>query len=218
MMRGMGMGRMMREGGEGAEDVKPLRITDKRMLMWFYRELGPYWWWIAIGTVATLSSSIAQLLIPRPGRTIIDQVILGHHFELLAHLAYLLLGLLAAQQVFGAVRMNVIHVLGQRFVFNLRRECYQHLQGLSLSYYDDHPTGDVMSRLSNDVSAVEDMVVHGADEVIANVVLAVGVIVMLLLDFGSRPILIAAGLWPVPFFLTGIIIFSRYVRPIYRKI
>ena len=160
---------MMREGGEGAEDVKPLRITDRRMLSWFYRALGPYWWQVLIGTVATLASSGAQLAIPRPGRTIIDQIIIGHHFEILHHYLLLLLGLLAAQQVAGALRMNVMHILGQRFVFNLRRECYQHLQGLSLAYYDDHPTGDIMSRLSNDVSAVEDMVVHGTDNIISNV-------------------------------------------------
>ena len=218
MMRGMGMGRMMREGGPAVEDVKPLRITDRRMLAWFYHELGPYWHWIVAGTVATLGASGAQLLIPRPGKDLIDGVIIGHNYANMPHLLYLLLALLAAQQIFSAVRMNIIHVLGQRFVFNLRRECYSHLQGLSLSYYDDHPTGDIMSRLSNDVTAVEDMVVHGADEVIANTVLAVGVIGMLLYYFSHRPILLAAGLWPVPFFLTGIIIFSRFVRPIYRKI
>jgi ABC-type multidrug transport system fused ATPase/permease subunit len=215
----MGMGRMMRgEGGPAVTDIKPLRISDRRMLAWFYRELGPYWGQVLTGTVSTLASSGAALLLPLPIRPLIDDVITGHNYTLLPHYLLLLAGLYFLREFFGAVRMNVMHILGQRFVYNLRLECYQHLQGLSLSYYDDHPTGDVMSRLSNDVSAVEDMVVHGADELISNVITAVGVVVFLLVGFGHRSALMAASFWPVPFFAAGILVFSRYVRPIYRKI
>jgi ABC-type multidrug transport system fused ATPase/permease subunit len=208
---------MMRDGSPDS-DVKPLRLTDKRMLGWFYHKLGPYWPQVLTGTLATLVASGAGLLLPQPTRPLLDQVIGAHRYELLPHFLLLLAIYYFGREFFGSVRMNVMHILGQRFVFNLRRECYEHLQTLSLSYYDDHPTGDIMSRLSNDVTAVEDMVVHGIDEVIANVVTAVGVIVILLASFGDRPLLLLAGFWPVPFFVTGIIIFSRYVRPIYRKI
>ncbi|NLO73470.1 MAG: ABC transporter ATP-binding protein [candidate division WS1 bacterium] len=217
MMRGFGLGRMMREGGADAE-VKPLRITDRRMIGWFYRQLGPYWPQVLIGTVATLLATGAQLVPPRTIKPIVDEVITGQDYASLPRLITILILAYLAHQLFMSVRMAVMHILGQRFVYNLRLECYQHLQRLSLSYFDDHPTGDIMSRLSNDVTAVEDMVVHGVDQVLSNLLLAVGVIAILVANFQGRLIVVAAGLWPVPLFLAGIIIFSRYVRPIYRKI
>ena len=185
---------MMRDGGPAGEDVKPLRITDRRMLVWFYRELRPYWVRVAIGTSATLIATASQLVWPRTLKSIIDKVISGHEYELLPR--YLLIIALAyfGQQLFSAVRMNVMHILGQRFVYNLRRECYEHLSKLSLSFFDDHPTGDIMSRLSNDVTAVEDMVVHGVDEVISNVFLALGVLAILFYNFSGRLEVVAAGL------------------------
>jgi ABC-type multidrug transport system fused ATPase/permease subunit len=220
MMRGMGMGRVMRgeEGGKPAEDVKPLRLTDRRMLAWFYKKLGPFWLRIVVGTIATLVASFGSLLLGWIMVPLVDRVITGHRVEEVPHWVGLLVLCYVAQQIFGSLRMNIMHILGQRFVFDLRLEAYRHLQDLSLSYYDDHPTGDIMSRLSNDVNAVEDLVVHGADEVISNVILSVGVVISLFLKFGHTPMLIVAGLWPLPLFAAGIVIFSKFVRPIYRKI
>ena len=215
------MGRAMRgdgDGGKPGEDVPPLRLSDRRMLAWFYKELGPFWLRIALGTVATLAASAGSLIGPWILRPLVDQVITGRHLELLTHYMVILLLAYGGQQLFGALRMNIMHILGQRFVFNLRLETYRHLQGLSLAYYDDHPTGDIMSRLSNDVNAVEDMVEHGADEVISNLVLCVGVVFLLFKAFWTAPLVVFAGLWPLPAFVAGIIIFSKFVRPIYRHI
>lgn len=215
------MGRHVRGGddsGKYGSDVKPLRLTDRRMIGWFYRELGPYWFRILIGTIATLTANAGSLLGPWVLRPLVDEVIVGRRLELLGHYMGLLIVAYGASTIFSALRMNVMHILGQRFVLNLRLETYSRLQQLSLSFYDDHPTGDIMSRLSNDVNAVEDMVVHGADEVISNVVLSVGVTFLLFRAFWDSPLLVVAGLWPLPLFVAGIYFFSKFVRPIYRKI
>lgn len=222
-MRGMfgGGGRHYRHtGGRETQDeeVEPLRITDRRMLGWFVQKLGPQWHRVLVGTVAMLLSSGAALVWPRVLKPTIDNVIGAHHYDLLPRYILILIAAYFAQQFFGAVRMNVMHILGQRFVYDLRTECYRYLQKLSLSYFDDHPTGDVMSRLSNDVNAVEDMVVHGVDQVISSIIMVLGTITILVLTYADRLGLVLAGLWPLPLFVTAIIIFSRVIRPTYRKI
>lgn len=222
-MRGMfgGRGRHYRgahESGTDDEEVEPLRITDWRMLGWFVQKLGPQWQRVLVGTVAMLLSSGAALVWPRVLRPIIDNVIGAHQYDLLPRYILILIAAYFAQQFFGAVRMNVMHILGQRFVYDLRTECYQHLQKLSLSYFDDHPTGDIMSRLSNDANAVEDMVVHGVDQVISSLIMVIGTITILVLTYTDRLGLVLAGLWPLPLFVTAIIVFSRVIRPTYRKI
>lgn len=217
-MRGHGYRgyRHFRTETEGDEKVEPLRITDRRMLGWFARYLGPHWVKVSVGTLAVVLSSAVGLAPPYIiGKLIVDKVIRDQHYELLAGYIFLLIGAYFIGQLLGAVRMNVMHVLGQRFVYELRLRLYEHLQRLSLSYFESRPTGDIMSRLSNDVNAVEDMVVHGTDQVISSILTIAGTITVLMLMHWQ---LALAGLWPLPIFVVALLIFARYIRPIYRKI
>ncbi len=218
-MRGHGRGHGFRHVGgrtEGDEKVEPLRITDRRMLGWFARYLGPHWVKVLIGTLAVILSSAVRLAPPYiTGKLIVDNVIRDQHYELLAGYIFLLVGAYFIGQLFGAVRMNIMHILGQRFVYELRLHLYEHLQRLSLSYFESRATGDIMSRLSNDVNSVEDMVVHGTDEVVSSVLTIAGTVTVLMIMHWR---LALAGLWPLPIFVVSLLIFARYIRPIYRKI
>jgi ABC-type multidrug transport system fused ATPase/permease subunit len=205
-------------GTRSAEAAQRVRLTDPRILRWFAVQLKTQWHRVLLGTAAMLLASAAALVWPRMLQPTVDNVIVKQQYNLLSGYIRIIVLAYVAQQLFSAMRMNVMHILGQRFVFDLRLQCYQHLQKLSLSYFDDHATGDTMSRLSNDVNAVEDMVVHGVDEVISSIILVAGIIVIVALKFEGRTPLLLAGLWPLPFFLAGIIIFARYVRPIYKRI
>ncbi len=202
--------------GTGSDEVKPLRITDRRMLAWFVRELGPYWYLILLATAAMLISSFTQVYIPYVlGKKLVGECIEKGRYELLGYYTWMLVGLFFITNLFSAVRTNVMHRLGQRLVFQVRTKAYEHLQRLSLSFFHTHNTGDIMSRISNDVGAVEEMVVHGTDTVISDslrVVLIIGFLV------SSNPLLTAVGLAPLPIFVASIILFARVIRPLYEKV
>lgn len=202
---------------ESDQEVEPLRITDRRMLAWFVQYLKPHWVKVMLGTLATVLSSAAQLAPPYiTGKLIVDNVIRDQHYDLLPKYIFLLIGAYFVGQLLGAVRMKIMHVLGQRFVYQLRLNLYEHLQGLSLSYFESRPTGDIMSRLSNDVNAVEDMVVHGTDQVVSSIMMVAGTVTILFVLIKWQ--LILAGFWPLPIFVVALLIFAHYIRPIYRKI
>jgi ATP-binding cassette, subfamily B, bacterial MsbA len=209
-------GRGMRGGGEKPpEGPPPLRITDRRMLAWFYSTLGPHAHKIGAGLAATLVSTLAALYTPIILRDVFDKVIRDGQLGVLPDLALKLTLLTIAGAVFQSVRMNVMHLLGQRFVYQLRDTCYRHLLGLDIAYFERERTGDIMSRVSNDVGAVEDMVVHGTDNLIADVVRIVGTIgFMIYLSWK----LAAVALAPVPIFVISMVIFARFVRPLFAKI
>ena len=134
---------------------------------------------------------------------------------LLPALTLRFLGLTIAGLVLGATRTNVMHLLGQRFVLQIRMECFRHLMTLDLDYFTNERSGDIMSRISNDVGAVEDLVVHASDDVITNVVHIVGATFFLfMLDW--RMALIA--LTPLPVFVGLLWILTRYIRPIFTRI
>ncbi len=220
-MRGMGGGphhgqRGHSDSSAADDSVEPLKITDRRMLGWFYRQLVPHWVKVLIGTVAMIGGSAAGLAPPYiMGKLIVDRVMRDQHYELLGSYIAMLVAAYFISSLLNGVRMNIMHILGQRFVLDLRVDLYRYLQRLSLSFFERRRTGDIMSRLSNDVNAVEDMVVHGTDTVVSNLITIAGTIAILLY-LNWR--LALAGLWPLPVFVVSIIIFSRYIRPIYRKI
>ncbi len=217
-MRGMGRGphrgRSSRSGDE--ESTERLRITDRRMLGWFVQQLGPHWPKVLVGATAMVLGSLAGLAPPYiTGRLIVDRVMRDQQYHLLPQYIGLLIGAFFAASLLNGIRMNVMHILGQRFVYELRVKLYEHLQRLSLSYFESNETGDIMSRVSNDVNRVEDMVVHGTDEVISNVLTVIGTIIILMY-INWR--LALTGLWPLPIFVVSLLIFARYIRPLYRKI
>jgi ABC-type multidrug transport system fused ATPase/permease subunit len=186
------------------------------MLAWFAKHLGPHWWKLLLATVAMVGSSAASAYVPVVlGQRIVQESIVGQHLERLGTYIGWLAGLFLLTQVLSAVRMNIMHQLGQRFVYDLRLRAYEHLERLPLSYFHAHNTGDIMSRISNDVGAVEDMVVHGTDNIISNGVMVVAIVFIL---FRTHPTLALVALAPLPVFVGSIVVFARLVRPLYERI
>jgi ATP-binding cassette, subfamily B, bacterial MsbA len=186
------------------------------MLAWFTGYLLPHWPKILLATAAMIISTACSLAPTYVfGKGIVDRVIVGQDSALLNTYIIVMLATFLAENVFNGVRMNVMHILGQRFVYELRTQLYGHIERLSLSFFEAHQTGDVMSKVSNDVNAVEDMVVHGTDSVITDLVHIILVIGVL---FWVKPSLALVALIPIPIIVTAMIIFARVIRPVYRKI
>ena len=199
-----------------SEEARTLHLTDRRILSWLLENLlRPHWLKLVVGTLAMTVGTLCELAPPLLIRALIDDVIGKGQMYKLPDTMLLMLGAFFGSSLFSSVRMNIMHILGQRFVYDLRMKAFAHLEHLSLSYFERNKTGDIMSRLSNDVNSVEDMVVHGTDTVLVNVLnIAFTIIIM----FRMSPPLAALALLPLPIYLTLMIFFARKVRPIYRKI
>ncbi|NLF22920.1 MAG: ABC transporter ATP-binding protein [Lentisphaerae bacterium] len=214
MPRGFGMGRMMR-GGQDEGAPRALKVSDRRMLRWFYQNLGAYWPRLLLGVTAMLGATAAGLAIPLVLKDIFDKVILARDTAPLPGLTLRFLGLTLAALGLGAVRTTAMHLLGQHFVLKVRMDCYRHLMTLGLDFFADQRSGDLMSRISNDVGAVEDLVVHASDDVISNVLHVAGSAVLLfVLDW--RMALVALA--PLPLFVGMLWGFTRYIRPVFNRI
>jgi subfamily B ATP-binding cassette protein MsbA len=217
---GGGGGRRPERGTERAlketgNDKPKLSITDRQILEWFSRSLGQRWITLTVAVAAMILGAFAEMAPPRIVGYLVDDVFIGRQMDLLGKWLWLMLGCFVATAIFNALRMNLMHVLGQQFVYAMRVDTYRHLQKLSLSYYQRNKTGDLMSRLSNDVNAVEDMVVHGTDTVISDLLRTVITVVMLFVMSWKLALI---ALIPLPLFVGSILIFSRIVRPIYNRI
>ncbi len=207
------MGRMMR--GDDDATARKIKISDRRMLRWFYQTLGTYWFRVTLGVLAMLGATAAGLAIPLVLRDIFDRVIAARDLTHLPALTLRFFALTIASLLLGAFRTTIMHLLGQRFVYNARMACYRHLMKLGLDFFVEQRSGDLMSRISNDVGAVEDLVVHASDDIISNVMHVVGsAIILFRLDVKMALIALA----PLPLFVAMLWAFTRFIRPVFSRI
>jgi subfamily B ATP-binding cassette protein MsbA len=177
--------------------------------------LRPYWRWVVASIIGLLLLSILNLLPPLFQKQIIDEVVSE---GLLGRLPRLVLGLAGVYALTHSLRsgdMYLRHVLGERFLLDLRVLLYDYLQRLSISFFEDQQTGEIMSRITNDVNALENFVTHSVGFVIVDLLRLVGTAVIL---FALDWQLALLTLLPVPILAVAMRLFNTRVRPIYRQI
>ena len=177
--------------------------------------LTPYWKTLLVSSVLLLARAGAELVPPLFQRAIIDNVIGESDLSQLGMLIGLLIGVYAFQQLINAADMFIRHALGERFILDLRIRVYDYLQKLSLSFFERTSTGELMSRVTNDINALESFVTHGSALTIVDLLrLAGGAIILFVLD--ARLALLV--LLPVPILAVALRYFNTRIRPIYRRV
>jgi ABC-type multidrug transport system fused ATPase/permease subunit len=177
--------------------------------------LTPYWKTLLVSGVLLLGRAGTELIPPLFQREIVDGVVAAADLSRLGMLIALLVGVYAFQQLINAADMFIRHALGERFILDLRVRIYQYLQKLSLSFFERTSTGELMSRVTNDVNALENFVTHGSALTAVDLLRLVGgTIILFVLD--ARLALLV--LLPVPILAVSLRYFNTRIRPIYRRI
>ncbi|MBQ6051922.1 MAG: ABC transporter ATP-binding protein [Clostridia bacterium] len=128
-------------------------------------------------------------------------------FSLVLICAYLLRGVLRF------IAMYVSHIAAWNFVGELTLKVYDKYQSLSMRYYQDKQTGQLMSRMVNDTRLLEVLIAHSLPDLISNILVIIGVTVMI---FIINPYLALLTLVPVPLVLFAGSFFSKKVAPLFR--
>jgi ATP-binding cassette subfamily B protein/subfamily B ATP-binding cassette protein MsbA len=160
----------------------------------------------------------AQLLAPWLIRSMISvveqQENLAASFNRVARLAILALVVYLARAGLRFLRSYMGHVAGWGVVADARHEIYRHLQRLSLRFYEDKQTGDLMSRTVNDSDMFETLIAHAIPDTMVNVLTLFGV-AGIMLSMNAK--LMALSLLPIPMIVIAARGFTKYVRPAFRK-
>ncbi len=172
------------------------RPLDWSLLARVLRYFRPYWPH-ALATVAIIALNAAVGLVPPLlVRDLLDRAVPGRDSLLLAEL---LLGMVAAALVGGflGVAQNYLStVVGQRVMYDLRNQMYAHLQRLSLRFFTDHRTGEIISRVTNDVGGVQQVVTTTLVSTVTNLAV-VGSTAALIFALDWRLALVAVGVLPL---------------------
>jgi ATP-binding cassette subfamily B protein len=174
-----------------------------------------YRWRVAGGIVALLVATAASLAPPWLARMAIDDGIVGRDLTLLAWVVGAFLAAGAVGWLAGLAQTYLTAWAGERILADLRLRLFRHLGRLSLGFYERNRTGAVISRLTNDVEALEQVVTDGVTSLVQNtLVLAGSAVILVLLDWR----LALATLAVFPLMTVATAIFRRLSTRAYRRV
>lgn len=210
---GMGPRGALDQFSGGEEDRRGV-VFNRNVVARMLAYLRPYRRRMALAFLTMLAITALTLLTPYLLKQIIDQAIgSGNRAELIRLSIYTALAFTA---LYGATaaQQYLLSWVGQRVLGNLRSELFSHLQKLSLGYHDTHIVGVTVSRVMNDVAAINELLSQGVITLIGDVLVLVGIMAIMLsmspylalLTFIVLPLMVLATVW-----------FSRRARTAFRR-
>jgi ABC-type multidrug transport system fused ATPase/permease subunit len=165
----------------------------------------------------TLGCAVAGTLMvtifPDVTRRIIDDAIRGHHPALLLPLIAIAFGAFFLQNLLNALRIVFNNIFEQKVICDLRSDLYAHIQQLPLGWFDNRATGDIMTRLVEDVTSVERVLIDGVEQ---GTIALLQVIVVLGWMLCKSPVMALVAASPVPLLAVGALAYTLTARSRYR--
>ena len=182
-----------------------------------FRRLGaflvPYRGRFAIAGVALVVAAGCTLAMGQGLKLVVDRGFSASDPHALDQALFALLAIIALMAIATYVRFYNVSWIGERVTADLRRRVFDHLLTLSPGFFEITRTGEVISRLTNDTTMLENVIGSSLSLALRNVVLGVGALVLLMLTSLKLTLLVLAGL---PVVLLPIILFGRRVRRLAR--
>lgn len=169
---------------------------------------------LALVTIAcALMSVLCSFVYPKLTQYIIDHVIVDKKADLLLPSIAALFGAFFLRDVFNSIRIRINNHLEQNVIFDMRREVYARLQRLPVGYFDQRASGDLMTRVIEDVNSVERVLIDGTEQGAVALLSIFGVLGIL---FYTNPTLTWLALAPIPILSAGALWYTMTAHKRYR--
>ena len=173
-----------------------------------------HWRTIVFASAGVIGASLLNLITPAVVRNLTKELTDDNiSVNILITYAVVLIGAYLLRSACRWVALAISHVAAWSFVGELTSKVYEKLQKLSMRYYQDKQTGQLMSRMINDTRQAEVLIAHALPDLISNLILVIGVGILI---FTINPILAAITLIPVPFIFWAGTFFSKKVMPLFK--
>ncbi len=177
----------------------------------------PYWWLLVLAGISLLSITALNLSAPylvMRLTSILTDLQRANALLEIRNISLLLIAIYVLRTVFTFLHSYLSHVAAWHLVADMRVRVYNHLQKLTMRYYHDKQTGQLMSRATNDTATFEVLIAHAVPDLITNILILAGVTVILVV---IHPLLALLTIIPIPFLIYGGFVFTRKILPYFRK-
>ena len=191
------------------------KAYDARLMRRLLGYLRPHWRTVLLGLVVIVATSLLQLVQPWLTKVAIDEYIARGDLAGVGRVAALFLAVLAGVFLLEFAQTWISQSIGQGIMFEMRMAIYGHLQRVDVAFYDRHAVGRLMTRVTSDVDALNDLFSAGVVAVFGDAFMLAGIIgVVLWMDW--RLALVTFSVLPLIVLVTHW--FRRHVRESYRRV
>ena len=170
--------------------------------------------WLAAGTLAcAILGTLMVIVFPSVTKWIIDDVVRANRPDKLLPLILLAAVAFLVQHFFNSLRIILNNTFEQKVIFDLRSDLYSHIQLLPLRWFDNRATGDLMTRVIEDVNSVERVLIDGIEQGVV-AVLQIVIVVAVMFYWNAKLALLA--LVPLPLLIVGALAYTLTAHRRYR--
>ena len=204
------------------------KAYDSRLMKRLLTYLRPYKWQVGISLAAIFLKAGADVLGPYLTAVVVDRYLAPTHkptrfdfmlsanpYRGIAQIAAIYVGLLVCIFLFEYAQTYFMQWTGQMVMFDLRSQIFRHLQRMHIGFYDKNPVGRLVTRVTTDVDALNEMFTSGVVSIFEDIFVLAG-IVWIMLSMNARLALVTFAVLPVIAYATSI--FRDKVRDSYRRI
>jgi len=205
------------------------KAYDSRLMKRLLRYLRPYKWQVGIALVSIVLKAIADVLGPALTMVAVDRYLAPTHGAPsllgrwlnpspligIAQIAAIYVGLILFSFLLEYLQTYFMQWAGQMVMFDLRSEIFRHLQRMHIAFYDKNPVGRLVTRVTTDVDALNDMFTSGVVSIFEDVFVLAGILAIML-AVNWKLALITFAVLPFIFYATKL--FRDRVRDSYRRI
>src|SRR5882724_3918205 len=169
---------------------------------------------LAASTMGSALLSLGfSLAYPKLIETVIDEVITKRQAGKLIPVVLALLGAFLLRDIFNGLRILINNTLEQNIIFDMRREVYARLQRLPVNYFDQRASGDLMTRVIEDVNSVERILIDGIEQ---GTIALLSLLIVPVILFKKSVILGWMAMVPLPLLAIGALWYTRTAHRRYR--
>ncbi len=191
------------------------KAYDSRLMKRLLRYLQPYRWYVALGILLSVAVSGMEAVRPWFTKHAVDVNIAQQDKQGLLFTALLFLGVLLVRGLIQYLNTYLTQWIGQRTIFDLRMQLYEHLQGLGLKFFDRNPIGRLITRVTNDIEVLNEMFSSGIVMVFSDVFTILGILYFM---FSMNVELAFVSLSVLPLLFYGTFLFRKKAREAYRQV
>jgi ABC-type multidrug transport system fused ATPase/permease subunit len=170
--------------------------------------------WMAAGTLScAILTTLMVIVFPSATKWIINDVVRAQRPDKLLPLILLAAVAFLLQHVFNSLRIILNNMFEQKVIFDLRSDLYSHIQLLPLRWFDNRATGDLMTRVIEDVNSVERVLIDGIEQ---GVVAVLQIVIVLAVMFYWNAKLAILALVPFPLLIGGALAYTLTAHRRYR--
>ena len=197
MAGGGGGGRMGGRFMTEEEKANQPKIT-KALLKRVFSYLTPYWKQLAFVLVCIAVSSVMSLYPQVLTGKILDKGIIGKDLNMLIFLILASFGLTLASNLIGVLEAYLNAWIAQHITFDMRNQMFAHLQKMSQRFFTSNNQGDIITRMTSDISGVESVITNTFRNILQN---SITLVVALVMMFRMNWILALLGVCIIPLFV-----------------